>query len=223
MKTKQFKRKERGGFQYWEDRAQRFSENQRFITGEDTEDCIDNWLSEKFQGNEHVLDLGCGTGRYTGAIASMVGSVVAADRSPSMLEQVNKVAENAENITVQMEDCYITSFADELFDCVFLGNLLHIVAEPEKVMLEVFRIIRSGGSVIAVDYTGQGMQPVAKLNMLIRYLRVWGVPPENSQNLGTGELTALAESAGFHLRESILIGQDMKVACMQAQKPSLTT
>lgn len=220
MKTKQFKKKGRSGFLFWEDRAYRFAENQRFITGEDTEDCIDNWLFGKFKGNEHVLDLGCGTGRYAGIIASMVGSVVAADRSPSMLEQAHKAAENSENITVQMEDCYTTSFSDESFDCVFLGNLLHIVAEPEKVMLEVFRIVLHGGSVIAVDYTGQGMQPVAKLNMLIRYLKVWGFPPKNSQNLGTEKLTMLAESAGFQVHESVLIGRETKAACMQAQKPS---
>ena len=218
MKTKQFKRKKRGGFQYWEDRAQRFTENQRFITGEDTENCIDNWLSDKFKGNEHVLDLGCGTGRYTGIIASMVGSVVAADRSSSMLEQANKVAENSENVTVQMEDCCITSFSDESFDCVFLGNLLHIVAEPEKVMLEVSRIIRPGGSVITVDYTGQGMRLAATLKMIIRYLRVWGLPPCTSQRLGTEELTVLAKTAGFQIRESILVGQDTKAACIQAQK-----
>ena len=220
MKTKQFKRKRQGGFQYWEDRAYRFAENQRSITGEDTEDCIDNWLSGKFQGNEHILDLGCGTGRYTGIIASMAGSVIAADRSPSMLEQARTVSENWKNITAQMEDCYTTSFSDELFDCVFLGNLLHIVAEPEKVMLEVFRIIRPGGSVIAVDYTGQGMRLAATLKMIIRYLRVWGLPPGTSQRLGTEELTALAESAGFQVRESILVGKDTKAACLEAQKPS---
>ncbi|MCK4504438.1 MAG: methyltransferase domain-containing protein [Candidatus Aegiribacteria sp.] len=210
----------RGGFQYWEDRAYRFTENQRFITGEDTENRIDNWLSDKFKGNEHVLDLGCGTGRYTGIIASMVGRVVAADRSSSMIEQARKVTESSENVTVQMEDCYITSFSDESFDCVFLGNLLHIVAEPEKVMLEVSRIIRPGGSVITVDYTDQGMRLAAKLKMIVRYIKVWGLPPGTGHSLGTEEMTVLAESAGFHVHESILMGQDTKVACMMARKSS---
>lgn len=221
MKTKQFKRKKRGGFQYWEDRAHRFAENQRFITGEDTDDYVNNWLLGKFQGNEHILDLGCGTGRYTGVISSMVGSVIAADRSPSMLEQSRKVADIFGNITIQMEDCYVTSFPDEFFDGVFLGNLLHVVAEPKKLMLEVFRIIRPGGSVITVDYTDQGMRLRAKLKMIVRYLIVWGLPPCTSHRLGTGELTVLAESAGFHVNESVLMGQDTKVACMQACKPYL--
>lgn len=215
MKRKKFTRKARNGFQFWEDRAYRFEENQRFVTGEDTEDCIDSWLSDKFQGHEHVMDLGCGTGRYTCTIASMVGSIVAADKSPSMLKQVCRATKN---ITVQMEDCYCTSFTSESFDVVFLGNLLHIVAEPERVMLEVFRLVRPGGFVIAVDYTMEGMQHAAKLNMLIRYLKVWGFPPGNSQNLGREGLTMLAESAGFQVLESVLVGKDVKAACMQAQK-----
>lgn len=219
MKTKQFKRKNRGGFQYWEDRARTFDQDQRFITGEETEDCIDNWLSGKFHGNEHVLDLGCGTGRYTGIIAPLAGKVIATDRSPSMLEQSRKATKNSENITVHLGDCYYTSFSDELFDTVFLGNLLHIVAEPDIVMLEVFRIVRSGGSVITVDYTDQGMRMLAKLKMIFRYLKVWGLPPCTGQRLGIDGLTVLAEFAGFHVNESLLMGQNVKVACIEAEKP----
>jgi hypothetical protein len=33
------------------------------------------------------------------------------------------------NVMVQMEDCYRTTFADGIFDGVFLGNILHILGQ----------------------------------------------------------------------------------------------
>ena len=60
---------------------------------------------------------------------------------------------------------------------------------------------------------------VSNTGKIVRYLKVWGLPPCTGQRMGMDELTVLLESAGFHVNESLLMGHDVKVACIEAEKP----
>ena len=208
----------KGGHEYWQERAGSFDEEQRYITGEETERTIDRWLLGKLEADDEVLDLGCGTGRYAATIADSVKHVTAADRAPAMLDETRDKVRHRDNVAVCQEDCFHTSFDDGAFNLVLLGNVLHIVSRPERVMQEAFRLVRPGGYVLAIDYTSTGMLVRARLKMIFRYLRTWGAPPSTGQTLAPGDLAELAEGAGFEVEESALLGMETKAACLHARK-----
>ncbi len=210
----------KGGHEYWEERATSFDELQRHITGEETDREIERWLLDKMEDGDTVLDLGCGTGRYTAIIVDSVRHVTAADMAPAMLDEARKKLGDRNDVAVREEDCFNTSFEEGSFDAVLLANVLHIVSWPEWVMLEAFRLVRPGGHVLAIDYTGKGMSVWASLKMTLRYLRTWGMPPSTGRMLGPVELTDLAQRVGFEVEESTLLGAETKAACLHARKPA---
>jgi len=102
--------------------------------------------------NSSVLEIGCGTGIVSLAIAPHAGEVIGVDLSPSMIAQAEKKTHQAafQNLSFQEADAYALPFEDESFDMVLLTNLLHVVAEPETVIQEACRVLRKSGILAAV-------------------------------------------------------------------------
>lgn len=100
------------------------------------------------QGNEHILDVGCGDGKVTAKIAAHVpnGSVVGVDNSPSMIELAQTEYPVAEypNLSFQLEDARELSF-DQRFDIVFSNAALHWVRNHRPVLESIWRSLRPGG------------------------------------------------------------------------------
>jgi SAM-dependent methyltransferase len=108
-------------------------------------------------------DLGAGTGTFTRALASLLGSegtVYAVDRERAHVEMLGELARHrdggAEVIAV------LADFADGLdlppLDGVLLANALHFVrdAEQARVLREIVRRMHPGGRVVIVEYEGRG-------------------------------------------------------------------
>ena len=93
-----------------------------------------------------VLDVGCGTGGFTAAIAKRSGAeVVGCDRSPSLLEHARRTSAAAEWVEGSAERL---PFADESFDRVVMSLLLHQVNEPAQAVAEAFRVLRRSGALV---------------------------------------------------------------------------
>ncbi|MCP4570234.1 MAG: methyltransferase domain-containing protein [FCB group bacterium] len=94
-----------------------------------------------------ALDLGCGTGRFAIPMAEYLGyQVTGADASEAML---NKAAEKDSTGAVNWDHQNADSlnYEDKLFDIVFMSHLLHHVDDPQKVLKNCARILKSGGHV----------------------------------------------------------------------------
>ena len=98
-------------------------------------------------GAEHrVLDVGCGTGGFTAAIADRSGAeVVGCDRSPSLLEHARRTSAAAGWVEGSAERL---PFADQSFDRVVMSLLLHQVDEPAQAVAEAFRVLRRPGALV---------------------------------------------------------------------------
>jgi ubiquinone/menaquinone biosynthesis C-methylase UbiE len=95
---------------------------------------------------QDILDLGCGTGRYSAALASHFDAqVVALDPSEKML------AEARRKVTVRVR--YARACGESLplrdasVDLVFISMVFHHFDDPGRAVRECRRVLRTGGSV----------------------------------------------------------------------------
>ena len=109
-------------------------------------------ILEEVKPGSRVLEVGCGTGIVSLAIAPHAGEVIGVDLSPRMIQQAKFKARevNLQNLSFQEADAYELPFDDESFDLVLLTNLLHVVAEPDRALKESRRVLRAGGTLAAV-------------------------------------------------------------------------
>ncbi len=106
-----------------------------------------------WEGVRRVLDVGCGPGFWTLAVAGRLGEgfVTAADPSAEM---VRVCRERAAGLPVAPCRCAGDDlpFAAGAFQRAFLVNLLHEVAEPGRVIAETWRCVALGGDLLVIDF-----------------------------------------------------------------------
>ena len=95
----------------------------------------------------NVIDLGCGTARFSEALADVFeASVVGIDPSTKMLEQArNKTNDDRLRFALGSGEALPVEAASA--DMVFMSMVLHHLADPEKVAQECRRVLRNGGSI----------------------------------------------------------------------------
>jgi ubiquinone/menaquinone biosynthesis C-methylase UbiE len=100
---------------------------------------------------QHILDLGCGTGRYSALLAKCGAKVIGIDPSAQMLEQAKRKV----TPQCQFELCHGTlegmSFPDEHFDLVLAALTLSHIPELESILVEATRILKRGGFMVISD------------------------------------------------------------------------
>jgi len=108
--------------------------------------------------DDAVLDVGCGDGRTTAAIAARAlhGKVVGVDSSADMVRHATRRfgAPTHANLTFCRADARALPFTAE-FSVVFSNATLHWVREHEPVMTGLARALRPGGR-LAVQMGGRG-------------------------------------------------------------------
>jgi ubiquinone/menaquinone biosynthesis C-methylase UbiE len=107
-----------------------------------------DWLLSKIQPGERVLDIGCGTGRFTVPLAELGAEVSALDISVGMLDVLRKkLRSKGLSADLKQGDMCELPFPDATFDVVtsFLA-LMHVPpADRPAVFHEVRRVLKPGG------------------------------------------------------------------------------
>lgn len=101
-----------------------------------------------------VLEVGIGTGLALGLYAPQV-AVTGIDLSPDMLAQAEARAkrDGLRNVAgLHLMDARTLSFADESFDHVVALHIMSVVPEPRRVMTEMARVCRRGGTVLIANH-----------------------------------------------------------------------
>lgn len=106
------------------------------------------------QGNEHVLDLGCGDGTNTAVIAGLVpgGRVIGIDASRGMIETAKPKEQR--NLQFMLMDIDDMDFMDE-FDIIYSNAALHWVKDHRKLLHNVYKALKAGGRV-RFNFAGHG-------------------------------------------------------------------
>ena len=105
----------------------------------------------------NVLDLGCGTGVATRAIArrpGFKGSLLGIDLSNHLVEAARRYAAEeklGDRVRFETGDCHTLALASRSFDAVVAHTLFSHLDDPAKVLAEMRRVLRPGGAVAIFD------------------------------------------------------------------------
>lgn len=114
-----------------------------------------------------VLEIATGTGLIAINIADSVQSVEATDFSPKMIEAAMK-KDAPDNVHFSVEDASALSFASQTFDAVIISNALHIMPDPELVLMNIKRVLKPNGLLIAPTFShGHLNNSTWKLNTFV--------------------------------------------------------
>jgi trans-aconitate 2-methyltransferase len=112
----------------------------------------------KLQGNEALLDIGCGDGKITAELAGCLpkGKAVGIDSSPQMIKlaQTTFTQKDYPNLDFQVMDARKLTF-DQEFEVVFSNAALHWIVDQKKVIQGVQRSLKPQGRLV-VQMAGKG-------------------------------------------------------------------
>jgi ubiquinone/menaquinone biosynthesis C-methylase UbiE len=155
------------------------------------------------QGDERVLDAGTGTGALAFAVSPLVGEVVAVDVVPELLEEGRQRSAGFPNVTFVEGDVARLELESGSFDVAATLRTLHHVPRPERVVAELTRVTRLGGSVLIVDQIAPA-DPLAAVE-LDRFERARD--PSHTRTLPDVDVRSLLEANGLVLRESRFVDE----------------
>jgi ubiquinone/menaquinone biosynthesis C-methylase UbiE len=115
---------------------------------------LESYLSEiEFPPGARVLEIGCGTGPVTRVLARQpdVAEAVGVDPSPVFISTARELAGPAAGATFEQGDGRSLKFADGDFDAAILHTTLCHIPQPERVLAEAFRVLRSDGTLAVFD------------------------------------------------------------------------
>jgi len=126
---------------------------------------------------ERALDIACGTGMSTIALADFAAAVVGVDISHEMM----RVALPADNVSYLLGRAEQLAFADGAFDAVTCSSGVHWF-DQQRFYAELHRIVRPGGWVGLYDHYFMGMPDVAAFEPWTHELFArYPLPPRNPQ------------------------------------------
>lgn len=129
----------------------------------------ESWIAESVGPGSKVLEIGAGTGEFTGTALSSGAEVVATDISSASLDVLSDRYGEAEvALTVCVADMEALPFDDASFDCVTSAGSLSY-GDNETVLFEIFRVLRPGGRFICVDSLNHN--PIFRANRWIHFVR----------------------------------------------------
>lgn len=106
-------------------------------------------------GPDNILDLCCGTGDWTIMLAKRYphARVIGMDFSQEMLKIAQQKVSNSEatNINLEIGDAMNLRYPDKSFDVVTIGFGLRNVPDADKVLQEIYRVLKPGGQLICLE------------------------------------------------------------------------
>ena len=119
-----------------------------------------------------VLDMGCGTGRWSKYLANRVKFIEAIDPSKAVLS-ASHLTKDLKNVRVTQAGVDSIPFADESFDFAMGVGVYHHIPDTQKAVLDTVKKIKKGGYLLiylyySLDNRGGGYKFLFKMSTIIR-------------------------------------------------------
>ena len=121
------------------------------------------------RGDEHVLDVACGTGASAIPLARALprGRVTAIDLSEGMLQQAQQAAtaSGLSNISFLQQDMTRLEFEPESFDHATVSFGLFFVNDMVALLAHIAERVKPGGRVLISGFCGDSFMPASQMGM----------------------------------------------------------
>jgi len=163
-----------------------------------------------------MLEVATGTGLIAVNIAAHVRHLEATDFSPKMISKAKKKKAPG-NVHFSVEDATKLSFEDASFDAVIISNALHIMPDPVKTLLEISRVLKPNGLLIAPNYS-HGHLSESTWNLNAKVLKLIGF--ETYSKWTPEEYADFIRQNGFRVEKWQVLKAAFPLVYLEARKMS---
>lgn len=153
------------------------------------------------RGLARALDLGCGGGHVSFALAPHVGTVIAYDLSEAMLLAVAQEAKTRgiANLSTRQGLVETLPFEDASFDFVATRYSAHHWHDVPRALKETRRVLKAGGGAMVMDVFAPDKPLLDTFLQTVELLR----DPSHVRDYSLQEWTAMLREAGFTPSEPV--------------------
>ncbi|MBX5438769.1 MAG: class I SAM-dependent methyltransferase [Thermoflavifilum sp.] len=156
----------------------------------------------------YLLDIGCGTGWALGKAAEKnlgQGVFYGVDLSPKMIEKAKAHFPNASLFHFIQASAEDIPLPDETFDRIICTNSFHHYLHPDRVLGEMYRLLKSSGKLYILDPTADDYFTKI-INLVLKF-----VDPAHVNLYSTHSFRQMFREAGLHYLQSIQVLRSEKV------------
>ena len=147
-----------------------------------------------------VLELATGTGLIAKNIVNAAAHIEATDASPEMIAEAKRDNRSAK-LLFSVQDMFRLPYVEESFDVVIMSNALHIVPQPEKALVEIQRVLKEDGVLIAPTFTHAGNSFPGKVKVF--FMKLAGFPLHSRWT--SEEYLCFLRQNGWSVRKSAVL------------------
>ena len=147
-----------------------------------------------------VLELATGTGLIAKNIVNAAAHIEATDASPEMIIEAKRDNQSAK-LHFSVQDMFHLPYADKSFDVAIVSNALHIVPQPEKALVEIRRVLKDDGVLIAPTFTHAENSFSGKVRAF--FMKLAGFPLHSKWT--SEEYLAFLRQNGWTVRKSAVL------------------
>ena len=147
-----------------------------------------------------VLELATGTGLIAKHIVNAAVHIEATDASAEMIAEAKRDNRSAK-LHFSVQDMFRLPYANQSFNVVIVSNALHIVPQPEKALVEIRRVLKDDGVLIAPTFTHAGNSFSGKVKAF--FMKLAGFPLHSKWT--SHEYLAFLRENGWTVQKSTVL------------------
>lgn len=137
---------------------------------------VEQWLEDiqlpaDFFKDKLALDVGCGSGRWTYAMASLGARIVAVDFTDAGVEVTNRATVGMDNVALLQANILHLPFRPESFDVVVSWGVLHHTPDTKAAFDLLVPLVRKGGILYVMVYEKHNPLKFAFTDIIRWFLR----------------------------------------------------
>ena len=160
-----------------------------------------------------VLELATGTGLIAKHIVNAAAHIEATDASAEMIAEAKRDNRSAK-LHFSVQDMFRLPYVEESFDVVIVSNALHIVPQPEKALVEIQRVLKEDGVLIAPTFTHAGNSFPGKVKTF--FMKLAGFPLHSRWT--SEEYLRFLRQNGWAVRESAVLKASFPLTYAECEK-----